>query len=65
VLVAGSGGAFPDPPLFIARYLLDNGREDWSRVFNEFRRGVDSSVNKKGELAVTGNGPIYVIQFSR
>ncbi|MFL5354057.1 hypothetical protein [Archangium sp.] len=65
VLVAGSAGAFPDPPLFIARYRLDNGREDWSRIFNEFRRGVDSSVNKKGELAVTGNGPLYVIQFGR
>lgn len=65
VLVAGSAGAFPDPPLLIARFLLGDGREDWSRFFNEFRRGVDSSVNEKGELAVTGNGPLYVIQFER
>ncbi|QRN95384.1 hypothetical protein JRI60_40965 [Archangium violaceum] len=65
VLVAGSEVAQPDARLFIARFLLSNGRVDWSRGFNEFSAAVDSSANKKGEIAVTGDGPIYVIQFGR
>jgi|GEM_PF-6364639 len=65
VLVAGSEAAIPDARLFIARYRLDTGGEDWSSGFNDFARAVDSSVNKKGEIAVTGNGPLYIIQFGR
>jgi hypothetical protein len=65
VLVAGSVETQPDARLFIARYLLRNGREDWSRGFNEFPSAVDSSVNRRGEIAVTGNGLPYIIQFGR
>jgi hypothetical protein len=65
VLVAGADTSLATARLFAARYLLDNGREDWARSFPDFLPAVDSSVNKKGELAVTGSGPIYIIQFER
>jgi hypothetical protein len=65
VLVAGSEAAIPDARLFVARYLLSNGREDWTLSLPDFLVAVDSSVNQRGELAVTGDGPIYVIQFRR